>query len=445
MDKSDINNSKSNRQLTPLAELLRPETVDEVFGQDHLLAVGKPLRTAIDAGIPHSMVLWGPPGSGKTTLARIISGSLNAQVLTISAVKSGIQDIRKAVDSGSSAKSQGKATVLFVDEVHRFNKVQQDAFLPHIESGDLIFIGATTENPGFELNGALLSRLKVYVLKPLQIEDARKVLHRSLTVGSDVLPENFAISEQAQAIFVEASGGDARRVLNYIEVAAGIVGSEKDKVVSANLAAEVVGEPMARFDKRGDIYYEQISALHKSVRGSDPDASLYWFARMLAGGCDPIYIARRVVRIASEDIGNADPHALNIALNGWETYQRLGTPEGELAIAQAVIYLACCPKSNAVYKAFGKAHNDAKVFGDLEVPLHLRNAPTHLMKELGYGEEYRYAHDEPGGIAVGENYFPEGMRQMRYYQPVERGVEKRIKDYLQAIRQQQGAKSKHIG
>ena len=233
--------------------------------------------------------------------------------------------------------------------------------------------------------------------------------------------------------------------MNYIEVAAGIVASEKNRTVSANLAAEVVGEPMARFDKRGDIFYEQISALHKSVRGSDPDASLYWFARMLAGGCDPIYIARRVVRIASEDIGNADPHALNVALNGWETYQRLGTPEGELAIAQAVIYLACCPKSNAVYKAFGKAHNDAKVFGDLEVPLHLRNAPTQLMKELGYGEEYRYAHDEPGGIAAGENYFPEGMRQTRYYQPVERGVEKRIKDYLQAIRQQQGAKSKHIG
>ena len=291
----------------------------------------------------------------------------------------------------------------------------------------------------------LLSRLKVYVLKPLQIEDARKVLHRSLTVGSDVLPENFAILEQAQVIFAEASGGDARRVLNYVEVAAGIVRSEKDRTVSANLAAEVVGEPMARFDKRGDIFYEQISALHKSVRGSDPDASLYWFARMLAGGCDPIYIARRVVRIASEDIGNADPHALNVALNGWETYQRLGTPEGELAIAQAVIYLACCPKSNAVYKAFGKAHNDAKVFGDLEVPLHLRNAPTNLMKELGYGEEYRYAHDEPGGIAAGENYFPERMRQTRYYQPVERGVEKRIKDYLQAIRQQQGAKSKHIG
>ena len=445
MDKSDINNSKSYRQLTPLAELLRPETVDDVFGQDHLLAAGKPLRMAIEVGIPHSMVLWGPPGSGKTTLARIISGSLNAQILTISAVKSGIQDIRKAVASGSSAKSQGKATVLFVDEVHRFNKVQQDAFLPHIESGDLIFIGATTENPGFELNGALLSRLKVYVLKPLQIEDARKVLHRSLTAGSDVLPENFAISEQAQAIFVEASGGDARRVLNYIEVAAGIVRSEKDRIVSANLAAEVVGEPMARFDKRGDIFYEQISALHKSVRGSDPDASLYWFARMLAGGCDPIYIARRVVRIASEDIGNADPHALNVALNGWETYQRLGTPEGELAIAQAVIYLACCPKSNAVYKAFGNAYNDAKVFGNLEVPLHLRNAPTHLMKELGYGKEYRYAHDEPGGIAAGENYFPEGMRQTRYYQPVERGVEKRIKDYLQAIRQQQDAKSKHIG
>ena len=331
------------------------------------------------------MVLWGPPGSGKTTLARIISGSLNAQILTISAVKSGIQDIRKAVRVGQQCKESGKATVLFVDEVHRFNKVQQDAFLPHIENGDLIFIGATTENPGFELNGALLSRLKVYVLKLLQIEDVRKVLHRSLTVGSDVLPDNFAISEQAQAIFVEASGGDARRVLNYIEVAAGIVGSEKDRTVSANLAAEVVGEPMARFDKRGDIFYEQISALHKSVRGSDPDASLYWLARMLAGGCDPIYIARRVVRIASEDIGNADPHALNVALNGWETYQRLGTPEGELAIAQAVIYLACCPKSNAVYEAFGKAHNDAKIFGDLEVPLHLRNAPTQLMKELGYG------------------------------------------------------------
>ena len=423
-------------RLTPLAERMRPEALEDIFGQNDLLAPDKPLGIAIRSKLPHSLVLWGPPGSGKTTLARIISNSLDANLLTISGVDSGIKEIREATRLGKEAKAEGRATVLFVDEVHRFNKSQQDVFLPHVERGDVIFIGATTENPGFELNSSLLSRLKVYVLKPLQTDDIRKVVARCLTVGVDVLPKSFSLSEEACTIFAESAGGDARRAINFIEVAASIVQSDEIVTVSASLAAEIVGQPTARFDKRGDVYYELISAMHKSVRGSDPDASLYWLARMLKGGCDPLYIARRIVRIASEDIGNADPNALNITLNAWDAYRRLGTPEGELAIAQAVIYLACCPKSNAAYKAFGEACDDADRHNHVDVPMHLRNAPTQLMKELGYGDGYRYAHDEPDGIAAGEKYFPDGMKNATYYRPVERGVEKRIKQYLESFRNQ---------
>ncbi len=420
---------------------MRPAALDEIFGQDHLLAAGKPLRVAVTSKIPHSMVFWGPPGSGKTTLARIISSEFDARLLTLSAVDSGIKEIRKAVAEGQKARAESKAAVLFVDEVHRFNKVQQDAFLPHIERGDLIFIGATTENPSFELNSALLSRLKVYVLKQLNPSDLHKVIDRCMDIGSASLPSGFEISNEAREIFTQSAAGDARRVLNFIEVAAGLVRTQESNVVSEALAAEVVGQPLSRFDKRGDVFFELISALHKSVRGSDPDASLYWLARMFVGGCDPLYVARRVVRIASEDIGNADPNALNVALNAWETYQRLGTPEGELAIAQAVVYLACCPKSNAVYTAFNQAAEDARLHGSLEVPLHLRNAPTRMMKKLGYGANYRYAHDEPGGYASDEDYFPQGMDRKVYYRPVDRGVEKRIKDYMEKLRRKVGSES----
>ena len=425
----------NNSQLTPLAEALRPQTLDEVFGQDHLLSEGKPLRAAVQAKIPHSMVFWGPPGCGKTTLARIIANEFDAKLLTLSAVQSGIKDIRQAVGEGRAAKSEGNATVLFVDEVHRFNKSQQDAFLPHIEAGDLIFIGATTENPSFELNSALLSRLKVYVLKPLEPENLYQVIDRCLRAGSNYFPGSIEVSQDAKDIFVQSSGGDARQVLNYLDVAASLIQAQNSNCITAEFAAEIVGQPLARFDKRGDVFFELISALHKSVRGSDPDASLYWLARMFVGGCDPLYVARRVVRIASEDIGNADPNALAICLNAWDTYERLGTPEGELAIAQAVVYLACCPKSNAVYKAFNESIEDARNYGNLEVPMHLRNAPTGMMKSLGYGANYRYAHDEADGYARGENYFPQGMKRKEYYTPLERGIEKRIKLYMEKLRQ----------
>ncbi len=434
-------NTHSTTTLTPLAELVRPKCLDDVYGQRHILTPDKPLWAAVVNRIPHSMVFWGPPGSGKTTLARIISQAFNARLLTLSAVESGIKEIRHAIDEGKKARMEGQAAVLFVDEVHRFNRTQQDAFLPHIECGDLIFVGATTENPSFELNGALLSRLKVYVLRQLEFNDLLQVIDRCMRLGAGSLPPGFDLDDDARKIFAHSADGDARRVLNFIEVAAGLIRARESSVVTKKMATEIVGQPLSRFDKGRDVFFELTSALHKAVRGSDPDASLYWFARLLAGGCDPLYVARRVVRIASEDIGNADPNALNLALNAWDTCQRLGTPEGELALAQAVVYLACCPKSNAVYAAFNAAREDAKRHGHLEVPMHLRNAPTRMMKNLGYGENYRYAHDEPGGYALGEEYFPSGMNRKIYYRPVARGIEKRIKAHMENLRRPSDSKT----
>lgn len=415
----------------PLADRIRPTTLDLFFGQSHLLAKNKPLRQAIESDRLHSMIFWGPPGTGKTTLARLIAHHTGATFLTISAVLAGVKEIRIAVEQARQKLAEGKPTILFVDEVHRFNKAQQDAFLPHIEDGTLTFIGATTENPSFELNNALLSRARVYVLKALEENDIRQVIERAIGDKKNGLGQaSIHLDDEAKELLARAADGDARRALNFLEIAADL----GEKNITKDTIANVIGRGVHRFDKGGEVFYDQISALHKSVRGSNPDASLYWFARMLDGGCDPLYIARRVVRMASEDIGNADPRALQMALNAWEVQERLGSPEGELAIAQAVVYLAVAPKSNAVYKAFGLANRDASENGSLEVPLHLRNAPTKLMKELDYGKSYRYAHDEPEGYAAGEHYFPQDMKPPTYYYPVERGLELRIKERLETFR-----------
>ncbi len=422
----------------PLAARMRPRNLDDYIGQEHLLAPGKPLREAITRGQLHSMILWGPPGVGKTSLAKLFAEQADARFETLSAVLSGVKEIRAAVAAAQQERiSTRRKTILFVDEVHRFNKSQQDAFLPYVEDGTFIFIGATTENPSFELNNALLSRCRVYVLRGLQPEQLKNVLLQALNDKERGLGDHpIAIDDDTLMTLAQAADGDARKSLNLLEIAADLADDDGDsKVINEQVVAEVLASDVRRFDKGGDIFYEQISALHKSVRGSSPDGALYWLARMLDGGCDPLYIARRVVRMASEDIGNADPRALPLCLSAWDVQERLGSPEGELAIAQAVVYLACAPKSNAVYNAFNRVMADVRGQPAYDVPLHLRNAPTKLMKNMDYGAEYRYAHDEPGAYAAGENYLPEEISATRYYAPVERGLELKIQEKLAHLRE----------
>ncbi len=418
----------------PLADRMRPRSLAEFAGQTHILGSGKPLRLALEAGHAHSMILWGPPGSGKTTLARLMARQLDLHFIAISAVMAGVKEIRAAVLEAEAARTQGRACLVFVDEVHRFNKAQQDGLLPYVENGTFILVGATTENPSFEIISALLSRCRVYVLRALGADELLALLRRALLDDKRGLGGQIEAGEALLSRLAQAADGDARRALNFLELTAQMAEARGARTVSEADVAEVASGGLRRFDKGGEQFYDQISALHKSVRGSDPDAALYWFARMLDGGCDPLYIARRVIRMASEDIGNADPRGLDLALAACETFERLGSPEGELAIAQAVVYLACAPKSNAVYTAFGVATKDAQTHGTLEVPLHLRNAPTRLMQSLGYGKDYRYAHDEPEAFAAGENYFPEALRGREYYHPVERGLEIKIKEKLDRLR-----------
>jgi putative ATPase len=413
---------------------MRPRTLDEFVGQAHLVAPGKPLRHAIQSDHLHSMILWGPPGTGKTTLARLVAAHSDAAFLSLSAVLSGVKEIRAAVDAARQVRqAEQRRAVLFIDEVHRFNKSQQDALLPHVEDGTVVLIGATTENPSFELNSALLSRARVYVLKALTADDLRAVLVTALKDSERGLGGlGLEVGDAELALIAEAADGDARRALNLLEIAAELADGQR---IPRDALDEVLGGRVRRFDKGGDAFFDQISALHKSVRGSAPDAALYWLCRMLDGGCDPLYVARRVARMASEDIGNADPRALEVALAAWDVLERLGSPEGELALAQAVVYMAVAPKSNAVYVAFGAAMDEVRGGSSHEVPMHLRNAPTRLMKALGHGREYRYAHDEPGAYAAGETYFPDALGERRYYVPTDRGLEAKIAEKLARLRQ----------
>jgi putative ATPase len=421
----------------PLAERMRPRTIDEVVGQSHLLAAGKPLRVAFESGRPHSMILWGPPGVGKTTLARLMADAFGLNFISISAVLGGVKDIRDAVERAQVTRAQsGRPTVVFVDEVHRFNKAQQDAFLPHVESGLFVFVGATTENPSFEVIGALLSRAAVYVLQPLSRDELEILLDRALRLE----PDSPTIDGKARDMLFDLADGDARRLLNALEVVSNAARDKSVSSIGADFLRDSLPASLRRFDKGGENFYDQISALHKSVRGSDPDASLYWMVRMFDGGVDPRYVARRAIRMATEDIGLADPRALEVTLAAADTYERLGSPEGELALAQAIVYLACAPKSNAVYRAFGAVRAFIEQDGSRPVPMHLRNAPTRLMKELGYGEGYRYAHDEPGAIAAGEIYLPEGVVAQRWYHPTDRGAEARIAQRLDELRRLNAAK-----
>lgn len=427
--------SQADTHYRPLAARMRPLNIDEYVGQEHILGTDKPLRKALERGQVHSMILWGPPGVGKTSLAQLITHHIDAEFIPLSAVFSGVKDIRAAVSAAQLERQRsGRKTVLFVDEVHRFNKAQQDAFLPYVEDGTVVFVGATTENPSFEVNNALLSRTRVYILKTLGPESLTEVLQRALAEPSRGLGDrHLTITDDAKNMLLRSADGDARRLLNLLEVAADLLGD--GEAINRDTLAMVLAADVRRFDKGGDTFYDQISALHKSVRGSDPDAALYWFVRMTDGGCDPLYIARRLVRIASEDIGNADPRALQIALNAWDVQERLGSPEGELSLAQAIVYLAAAAKSNAVYNAFKSARADVQSLPSYEVPIHLRNAPTQLMKSMEFGKNYRYAHDEENAFAAGERYFPDEMGERVYYAPVARGLEVQIGEKLRHLRQ----------